>query len=286
MDVFNDFSPLTGTRVAPPFTEPPSGSEGQFTGVLVDAEHGDPTAAIALCIIAWFPCAFHLSLSRAVKLNEPFYSENVSHDFEDWRSDTPWSCFRIRCFCTCSTNVACRSLLWRSWISIRCTLLLLLSLMYSLLYPLLSSSYYLSKSKSVVKFDASCWESFILFLSKVISWSSISRNALGTHPESTMPSPMALLSDMKRVVKCHKGRSTSLESSCLYNGTHSDVKRPESVKQFGSLTSECVLCMTLTNALGGDGNLEEMLLRYEILSIADTTCHLVDLTLTKAKFLH
>jgi len=52
MDVFNDFSPLTGTRVAPPFTEPPSGSEGQFTGVLVDAEHGDPTAAIALCIIA------------------------------------------------------------------------------------------------------------------------------------------------------------------------------------------------------------------------------------------
>ena len=228
MDVFNDFSPLTGTRVAPPFTEPPSGSEGQFTGVLVDAEHGDPTAAIALCIIAWFPCAFHLSLSRAVKLNEPFYSENVSHDFEDWRSDTPWSCFRIRCFCTCSTNVACRSLLWRSWISIRCTLLLLLSLMHSLLYPLLSSSYYLSKSKSVVKFDASCWESFILFSSKVISWSSISRNALGTHPESTMPSPMALLSDMKRVVKCHKGRSTSLESSCLYNGTHSDVKRPES----------------------------------------------------------
>ena len=47
--------------------------------------------------------------------------------------------------------LACRSLLWRSWIGIRCTLLSLLSLMYSLLYPLLSSSYYLSKSKSVVR---------------------------------------------------------------------------------------------------------------------------------------
>jgi len=52
MDVFSDFSLPTGIRVAPSFTEPPSGSEGQFMGVPVDAEHGDPTAAIALCIIA------------------------------------------------------------------------------------------------------------------------------------------------------------------------------------------------------------------------------------------
>jgi len=52
MDVFMDFSLPLGTRVAPPFAEPPLGSEGQFMGVPVDAEHGDPTAAIALCIIA------------------------------------------------------------------------------------------------------------------------------------------------------------------------------------------------------------------------------------------
>jgi len=51
MDVFSDISLLTGTRGAPPFTEPPSGSEGQFTGVPVDAEHGDATVEIALCII-------------------------------------------------------------------------------------------------------------------------------------------------------------------------------------------------------------------------------------------
>jgi len=62
MDVF---SLPTGPRVAPSFTEPPSGSKGQFMEVPVDAEHGDPTAAIALCIIAWFSCAFHLSKSRA-----------------------------------------------------------------------------------------------------------------------------------------------------------------------------------------------------------------------------
>ena len=52
MDVFSDFPLLTGTRVALPLTEPPSGREGQFTGVPVDAEHGEATVAIALCIIA------------------------------------------------------------------------------------------------------------------------------------------------------------------------------------------------------------------------------------------
>ena len=68
--------------------------------------------------------------------------------------------------------------------------------------------------------DASCWVLHLVLIQSCKLVFSLLKH-LETHPESTMPSPMVLLSDTRCVVRCHQSQSTSLKSSCLY---HSDVK--------------------------------------------------------------